>query len=173
MELDLDNSTDNMHMCLACRPSTPGGRRLSHAGAGLSDDGLHIEDSAKSSWGKYVIAHTQGALDTTGSGIQIRSECALGSAMLCQLPLLSPAVCQNIAAVTSPDRALACSFIQRIRGEILRNIKTAFRELVMVKQFYHQGNTYYATFAKPAASDGDRDYNDSDPKRKRQRTQKW
>ena len=93
--------------------------------------------------------------------------------MLCQLPLLTPAVCQNIAAVTSPDRALARSFIQRIRGEILRNLKTAFRELVMVEQFYHQGNAYDATFAKPAASDGDRDYNDSDPKRKRQRTQKW
>ena len=93
--------------------------------------------------------------------------------MLCQLPFLTPAVCQNIATVTSPDRALARSIIQRIRGEILRNLKTAFRELVMVEQFYDQGNAYYATFAKPVASDGDRDYNDSDPKRKRQRTQKW
>ena len=93
--------------------------------------------------------------------------------MLCQLPLLTPAVSQNITVVTSPDLALAHNFIQRVQREILRNLKAAFRELVMVEQFYHQGNSYYATVSRRAASNGDRGYNNSDPKRKRQRTKKW
>ena len=86
-------------------------------------------------------------------------------------PFSHHTVCQNIAVVTSPDRVLAHNFILRVRGGILRNLKAVFRELVTVEQFYHQENSYYATFARRAASDGDKDYNNSDPKRKRQRTQ--
>ena len=58
VELDIDNSMHNMR--LACRPSAPGGRRLSLSYAGVSDDGVRIKDSAKSSWAKYVIGHAQG-----------------------------------------------------------------------------------------------------------------
>lgn len=173
VELDLDNSTNNMYMRIAYRPTAPGGRHLSLAWAGLSNDGLHIADSAKSSWGNYVVAHAQGALDATASGVQVWSACALGSAMLSQLQLLAPATSQNITVVTSPDRALAHNFIQQVREGILRNLKAAFRELLMVEQFYHQGNSYYTTFSRRVASDGDTGYNTSDPKRKWQRTKTW
>ena len=55
---------------------------------------------------------------------------------------------------------LAHDFIWRARGDILQQLKTAFRELV-TKQF-HQSTSYFGTLgAKRAAGDSDSDY-DSD-----------
>ena len=48
---------------------------------------------------------------------------------------------------------------------MLRQLKTAFRELVVTEQFYHQSTSYFATLpvgAKRAAGDSDSDYDDSD-----------
>ena len=81
--------------------------------------------------------------------------------MLCQFQWLTHPVCQNVAAATVSDRTLAHDFIWRARGDILQQLKTAFRELV-TEQFHHQSTSYFATLgAKRAAGDSDRDY-DSD-----------
>ena len=91
--------------------------------------------------------------------------------MVCQLRWFALPVRQNLAVVAADDRALARDFIRRTRQDILRQLKTAFRELVVTEHFFHQDSSYYATLgAKRAAGD---DSNDNDPKGKRQRTQKW
>ena len=119
-----------MHMRLACRPSAPRSRHLSLAWTGLSDDGLCFEDSAQSSWGKHVVAHAQGALETIGSGVRVPKRARIG---IGNFRCLYPNHLPKLAAVTSPDRVLAHNLIQRIRGEIPRHLKTAFRELVMIE----------------------------------------
>ena len=66
---------------------------------------------------------------------------------------------------------MARDFIRRTRQDILHQLKTTFRELVVIDPVFHQDSSYYATLgAKRAAGD---DSNDNDPKGKRQRTQKW
>ena len=100
--------------------------------------------------------------------VQVRSVSALGSAMLCQLQWSTPPVSQNVAAVTVCDRALARDFIRRTREDILHQLKTAFRELVVSEQFHHQSCSYFATLgAKRPASDSGRDSDKGDPKGKK------
>ena len=96
----------------------------------------------------------------TSSIARVRSVGALGSAMVCQQSFQSAAVYQNITAITGKDRAVPHNFIQRAREEILRQLKRAFCELIVVEQFYNQGDSYYATLGvKRAASDTDLDDN--------------
>ena len=165
LELDLDHPAGNMR--LACQPSPlAGGRRLSLAWAAVSEDGARIEDSVKSSWGKYVIAHAQAGLESTPGSVHVRSASALGSAMLCQIPYFTPAVFQNGALITGDDRTLVRNVIQRTRGEILRQLKAAFRQLVMAEQFHHQGDSYYyATLGEKRAASN----TDNNPKGKKLR----
>ena len=100
--------------------------------------------------------------------VQVRSVSALGSAMLCQLQWSTPPVCQNVAAVSVCDRALARDFIRRTREDILHQLKTAFRELVVSEQFHHQSCSYFATLgAKRPASDSGSDSDKGDPKGKK------
>ena len=176
VELDLDDPAGNIR--LACQPSTPtGGRRLSLGWAAVSKDGVRIKDSAKSSWGKYVVAHAQAGVGDIPGGFQVRSASALGSAMLCQLSFSTPAVRQNGAVIGCDDRALAHNVIQRTRMEILRQLKAAFRELVMTEQFYHQGDALYhqGDAYYPTTSGTKRAANgtagDDDPKGKRLKSQ--
>ena len=82
VELNLDDPEGKIRV--ACRLSTPSSRRLSLAWAGVTRDGAHIEDAAKSSWGKYVIGHAEAGLGNTSSIARVRSMGALGSAMVCQ-----------------------------------------------------------------------------------------
>ena len=85
--------------------------------------------------------------------------------MLCQLRWLTSPVRQNVAAVAGKDRALARVFIRRTRGEILRQLKNAFIELVATEQFHHQGGSYYATLGAKRAA-GDECTDDSDLKKR-------
>ena len=165
VELDLDDPAGSTRV--ARRPSTPSGRRLSLAWAGVSEDGAHIEGSTKS-WGKYVVGHARAGLGNAASIVRVRSASVLGSAMLCQGSFLSPAVGHAITIVAGEDRALARDFIQRTRGEILRQLKIAFRELIMAGQFIHQGVSYYANLGATQASDDSNTANDEAPKQKRQ-----
>ena len=90
-------------------------------------------------------------------------------AILCQRQWLTPLAHQSKAVVVCEDRALARYFIQRTRADILRQLKTAFRELVMTETFYLEGDTYYATLgATQAGEDGNT--NDRATRRKRRRT---
>ena len=176
VELDLDDPAGSMH--LACQPSAPTGsdRRLSLAWAGVSEDGEDIEGPTKS-WDKYVVGHARAGLGGLASIVRLPSTGVLGSAMLCQVSFLSPAVCRAVAVVAGKDRALARDFIQRTRADILCRLKIAFRELIMVGQFAYQGDAYYANLGATQASDNTTTTNDDSDleatKRKRQRTGNW
>ena len=137
VEYDLDNPAGNMRV--ACQRSAPRGRRLSLAWAGVSENGSCIEDTAKSSWGKYVVGHAQCVPEPGDPAkcIQVRSASVLGSAMVCQLRWFALPVRQNLAVVAADNRALAREFIRRTRQDILRQLKTAFCELVVTEHFFH------------------------------------
>ena len=154
---------DNMwDMYIASQPSPPSGRHLSLIWAGLSENGSCIEDMANSSWDRYVIGHARcvGGPEVSTSSIQVCSMCALGLAILCQLRWLTHPVHQNVAAVTASDHTLAHDYIWHTRGEILRQLNTAFHKLVVIKQFHHQSTSYFVTLdVKWAAGDGTSNYN--------------
>ena len=65
VELELDKYTGNTRV--ACQLSAPGGRRLSLIWAGLSENGSCIEDSSKSSWGRYVVGHAHSVSEAADS----------------------------------------------------------------------------------------------------------
>ena len=79
VELDLDDYTGNMR--IARRRNAPGGRRLSLAFAGLTYNGMRINDSSTgiSSWGQYVIGHAQNALIDSRSASSVQVHCHVTS----------------------------------------------------------------------------------------------
>ena len=83
--------------------------------------------------------------------------------MHCQEFFLAPAVYYTITIVAGKDRTLARDFIQRARGEMLLQLKDAFRELIVAEQFFYQGDAYYANLGATQASD-DSNTNDEAPK---------